>query len=195
MVSEVIDVRRAWIKALLLDKVNEAPVVLLEIEGTEKVVPIWIGPCEAYALALALDGVKLERPLTHDLIFNLLESLDVSIEMVVIHSVKNNTFYANLVLKDLTYGEEEGEDTPFIEIDARPSDSMILAVKRGIPIYVSNEIINEHAVDIKHINIVEDEENEDEKFKKFVGNLDIDAFRRFLEERRKGEEEGEDEEE
>ncbi len=186
--------RRAWIKALLLDKVNDAPVVLLEVEGTNKVVPIWIGPCEAYALALALDGVKFERPLTHDLIFNVLESLDVAVEMVVIHTVKNNTFYANLVLKDMTYGEEEGEEPPFVEIDARPSDSMILAVKGGIPIYVSNEIVNEHAIDIQQISIVEDEENEDEKFKKFVGNLDIDAFRKFLEERKKkeeGEEEGE----
>ena len=182
--------RRAWIKALLLDKINDAPVVLLEIEGTNKVVPIWIGPCEAYALALALDGMKFGRPLTHDLIFNFLEALDVTIEMVVIHTVKDNTFYANIVLKDLTYGDEEtGEEAPFIEIDARPSDSMILAVKGGIPIYVSNEIVNEHAVDLEGISISEGEENEDEQFKRFVGNLDIDAFRKFLEERRR--EEGE----
>jgi len=174
-------VRKAWVKALVLDRINNTPVVILGIEGTNKVVPIWIGACEAYALAMALEGMEFPRPLTHDLIFSVLESLDAKIERVIIHSVKDNTFYATIVIKDLTYIDvEEGEDeeAAFLEIDARPSDSLVLAVKKGIPIYVTNEIINEHSVELEIPT-----ESEEKEFKKFVKNMDIDMFRRMLENR------------
>ncbi len=186
--------KRARVKALLLDQVSNVPVVILEVEGTDRVIPIWIGPCEAYALGMALEGVKTERPLTHDLIFNIMESLDVEIDSVVIHTVKDNTFYAKLILKDLAFVDETGEsEVPLIEVDARPSDSMILAVKRGIPIYVSNEVIEEHSIPLFSLQIEGEEgEDEDEKFKKFIENLDIDAFKKFLE--GKGEEEEGEEE-
>ena len=180
--------KRAYIKALVLDRMNNAPVVLLGIEGTNRVVPIWIGPCEAYALAMALEGLEPPRPMTHDLLLNIITTLDVSIDRVVIHSVRDNTFYANIILKENVFFEEEEEegqeDTAYIEIDARPSDSMILATKKGVPIYVTNEIINEHSIEIEETG----EESEDEKFKKFVENLDIDAFRKMLEEKREEDE-------
>ena len=180
--------KKAYIKALVLDRINNAPVVLLGIEDSKKVVPIWIGPCEAYVLAMALEGLESPRPLTHDLIYNFLDALDVKIERVVIHTVKENTFYANIILKDMSYIDEEGlEDIPTFEIDARPSDSMILAVKRGIPIYVSSEIVEEHGIELQE----EHEEDEEKKFKEFIDNLDIDAFRRMLDER-KGEDKEED---
>ncbi len=179
--------KKAYIKALVLDKINNAPVVLLGVEGIKKVVPIWIGPCEAYVLAMALEGLETPRPLTHDLIFNLLDSLDVKIEKVIIHSVRENTFYANIIIRDLTYADEETEDVPTMEIDARPSDSMILAVKRDIPIYVSSEIVEEHGIELEE----EPEEDEEKQFKEFIENLDIDAFRRMLDERR-GEDKQED---
>jgi len=184
-------VKRAYIKALVLDKINNAPVVLLGIEGTSRVVPIWIGPCEAYALAMALEGLEPPRPMTHDLLLNILNTLDVSIDKVVIHSVKDNTFYANIVLKENVFFEEEEEaqdETAYIEIDARPSDSMILAVKKGAPIYVTSEIVNEHSIEIEE----GEEESEEEKFKKFVENLDIDAFRKMLQERKEDEGAGEE---
>jgi len=183
-------VRKAWVKALVLDRINNTPVVILGIEGTNKVVPIWIGACEAYALAMALEGMEFPRPLTHDLIFSVLESLDAKIERVIIHSVKDNTFYATIVIKDLTYIDvEEGEDeeAAFLEIDARPSDSLVLAVKKGIPIYVTNEIINEHSVELEIPT-----ESEEKEFKKFVKNMDIDMFRR-MENRRKEDEGKKDE--
>ncbi len=179
--------KRAFIKALVLDKINNAPVVLLGIEDTKKVVPIWIGPCEAYALAMALEGLKPPRPMTHDLLLNILNSLDVAVDKVVIHSVKDGTFYANLVLKENVFFEEEEdvEETAYMEIDARPSDSMVIAVKKGVPIYVTSEIVNEHSIEMED---GEEKEDEDEKFKKFVENLDIDAFRRMLNERGKEDE-------
>ena len=173
--------KKAYIKALVLDKVNNAPVVLLGIENSKKVIPIWIGPCEAYVLAMALEGLDTPRPLTHDLIYNFLDTLDVRIEKVIIHSVKDNTFYANILIRDLTYIDEEGiEEAPLVEIDARPSDSLILAVKRNIPIYVSSEIVEEHSIELEE---QEEDNEEDEKFKQFIENLDINAFRRMLDER------------
>ncbi len=173
--------KRAFIKALVLDKINNAPVVLLGIEDTKRVVPIWIGPCEAYALAMALEGLNPPRPMTHDLLLNILNTLDVSVDKVVIHTVKDGTFYANIVLKENVFFEEEEEveETAYMEIDARPSDSMVIAVKKGVPIYVTSEIVNEHSVEMEG----EEKEDEDEKFKKFVENLDIEAFRRMLNDR------------
>jgi len=183
--------RRAWIKALVLDKVHNSPVVILGVEGTNKVVPIWIGACEANALAISLEGLGFPRPLTHDLIVNILEALDARLEKAIIHSVKDNVYHATLVIRDLTYveGEEdEGSDEhALIEIDARPSDSIVLAVKKGIPIYVSNEIVDEHAIDLQI-----PEETSDEEFKKFIENLDIDKFRQMLRDEPKEEQEDEE---
>ncbi len=184
--------KKAYIKALVLDKVNNAPVVLLGIENTNKVVPIWIGPCEAYVLAMALEGMEAPRPLTHDLIYNFLDALDVRIEKVIIHTVKDNTFYANILVRDLSFVEEPGVDedvememgSPIFEIDARPSDSLILAVKRGIPIYVSDEIIEDHSVVLEESFDEAEKDEEEEKFKNFIENLDINAFRRMLDEKR-----------
>ncbi|AEH51791.1 bifunctional nuclease family protein [Pseudothermotoga thermarum] len=170
--------RRAWIKALVLDKIHNSPVVILGVEGTSKVVPIWIGACEANALALSLEGIELPRPLTHDLLLNILDALDARLERVIIHTVKDNVYYATLVIRDLTFSDSEEDEEPshaLIEMDARPSDSLVLAVKKGIPIYVSNEIVEEHAIDL---NLPED--TTDEEFRKFVENLDIDKFRQML---------------
>jgi len=171
--------QRAWIKALVLDKTHNSPVVILGLEGSTKVVPIWIGACEANALAISLEGLDFPRPLTHDLIVNLLDALDARLEKIVIHSVKDNIYYATLVIKDLTYvegdDEEAMEENATIEMDARPSDSIVLAVKKGIPIYVSNEIAEYHAVELEL-----PEEMSDEKFKKFVEDLDIEKFRQML---------------
>ncbi len=170
--------RRAWIKALVLDKIHNSPVVILGIEGSSKVVPIWIGACEANALALSLEGVEVPRPLTHDLLLNILEALDARIEKAIIHTVKENVYYATLVIRDLTFADSEDDEAAnqaLIEMDARPSDSLVLAVKKGVPIYISNEIFEEHAIDLE---IPED--TSDEEFKKFVENLDIDKFRQML---------------
>jgi hypothetical protein len=170
--------RKAWVKALVLDKVHNSPVVILGIEGTNKVLPIWIGACEANALAMSLEGFEFPRPLTHDLILNLLEALDAKLERIVIHSVKDNVYYATLVIRDLAAiegEEEESEEQAIIEMDARPSDSIVLAVKKNVPIYVSNEIVDEHAIDLEM-----SEEASDEEFKKFVEKLDIDTFKKML---------------
>ncbi len=178
--------KKAIVKALVLDKVSNSPVVLLGIENTNKILPIWVGPCEASVLAMVIEKVGIERPLTHDLLLNIVQALDARLEKVIIHTIKDNVFYAKLILRDLAYVIEEGEEdiTPFIEIDARPSDSIILALKENVPIYVTNEIINTETIELENL-----EETSEEDFKNFVEQMDINEFKKLLDDKEK--EEGE----
>ncbi|WP_448379284.1 bifunctional nuclease family protein [Fervidobacterium sp.] len=170
--------KRAFVKALVLDKVSNTPVVLLGIENTKKILPIWIGACEASVMAIAIEKVPFDRPLTHDLIVTLVNELSLKIERFVIHSIRDNVFYAKIVLRDLVVSEQEAAEgmNPFIEIDARPSDCIILSLKTGAPLYVTNEIIATEAITFEDLG---ESENEEE-FKKFIENLDISEFKKLL---------------
>uniref|UniRef100_A0A7V4KDQ0 Bifunctional nuclease family protein n=2 Tax=Fervidobacterium pennivorans TaxID=93466 RepID=A0A7V4KDQ0_FERPE len=170
--------KRAFVKALVLDKVSNTPVVLLGIENTKKILPIWIGACEASIMAIAIEKVPFDRPLTHDLIVTLVNELSLKIERFVIHSIRDNVFYAKIVLRDLVVSEQEAAEgmNPFIEIDARPSDCIILSLKTGAPLYVTNEIIATEAITFEDLS---ESENEEE-FKKFIENLDISEFKKLL---------------
>ncbi|MEJ5257044.1 MAG: bifunctional nuclease family protein [Fervidobacterium sp.] len=170
--------KKAVVKALVLDKVSNTPVVLLGIENTKKILPIWIGACEASVMAIAIERVPFERPLTHDLMIRIIDELSLKIERFVIHSIKDNVFYAKIVLRDLTVSEQEASEgvNPFIEIDARPSDCIILSLKTGAPLYVANEIIATEAITLEEIG------ESEEEFKKFVEDLDISEFKKLLNE-------------
>lgn len=108
-------------------------------------------------------------------------------DKVIIHSLKDNTFYATLVIRDLTYTDEEDEEAALIDIDSRPSDAIILAVKTGAPIFVSDNLVEKHSIELE-VNETQDEE---EEFKKFVENLNIDTFKQMIEKKREEDEEGE----
>ncbi len=170
--------KRATVKALVLDKVSNTPVVLLGIENTKKILPIWIGACEASIMAIAIEKVPFDRPLTHDLIVNLITELNLRIERFVIHSIKDNVFYAKIVLRDLVVSDKEVSEgvNPFLEIDARPSDCIILSLKTGAPLYVSNEIVTSEAINLDDLG------DSEEDFKKFVENMDISEFKKLLNE-------------
>jgi bifunctional DNase/RNase len=109
--------------------------ILKEAEGPRRM-PIIIGVPEAQAIANELEGVRPQRPMTHDLLRNVIESLGGHLKEVVIHSLKEGTFYAALVFE---YSD--------LEVDARPSDAIAIAVRCGVPIYVTEEILNEAAID------------------------------------------------
>jgi bifunctional DNase/RNase len=124
--------REMKVSGLTVDPLTNTPIVLLKDAEEKAVVPIWIGFFEASAIAAQLEKVQLSRPMTHDLIKNLLDILGVTVIKIEVNDLRENTFYA------LIHVEMDG--TPFA-IDARPSDSIALALRTQAPIYVNEEVI------------------------------------------------------
>jgi bifunctional DNase/RNase len=120
------------IKTMLFDPTTDAPVVVLETVGDKKLVPIWIDIPEARAIALELQHVQPPRPLTHDLIRNILQSLGATLERVTITDIRNSTYFAVLHLR--LKGEE-------FQIDSRPSDAIAVALRMKAPIYASVQVL------------------------------------------------------
>ncbi len=127
--SELIQVS---VKSLGLDKTTDTPVVILQEHDGERVLPIWIGPCEASAIAVALKGTKFTRPLTHDLLVSMVQSLDGELESVVISLGAENTYFAEMLVL------REGE---VISVDARPSDSIAVALRMSSEIFVHDGLL------------------------------------------------------
>jgi len=149
--------RKMKVDKLGIDLLSHDPVVILkDIEG-KRYLPILIGPFEATAIALALEGTPIPRPLSHDLMKSIIEALKAKVLRVVIHDIHENTFYAKIVL-------ESGGNN--LEIDARPSDSIALALRTNAPIFVSERIILEETVLEPRA-----EDREKKMFKKYIENL------------------------
>jgi len=123
----------AKIEGLALDMTTNSPVVILAPVGLNKVLPIWIGHAEAWGIAMELSGMKPKRPMTYDLLKSLITTTNTKIERVEITELKEQTFYARIHLT--TNGEKH-------EIDARPSDSIALALKVKAQIYINEELFN-----------------------------------------------------
>jgi len=119
---------------LVFDEAIKTPVVILKEIGGDRILPIWIGQFEASAIAFALEGVDVERPLTHDLIKLILDGIGATVEKIVINDLRNNTFYARIILK---------VNQSLISVDARPSDSIALALRVKAPIYVVEDILTQ----------------------------------------------------
>jgi uncharacterized protein len=168
----VIQVR---IASLAVDPRTSQPVIILrpldEAAGENRVLPIWIGQPEATAILLALEDVELPRPLTHDLMKNIIETLGAYIERVEITRVEEGTFFAALILR----AEERT-----LAIDARPSDSIALAVRTGAPVFVAESVMDSAAVsDDGGVGGVEgevDEEAELQAFRDFLDHVDPEDF-------------------
>lgn len=120
------------VQSLGIDQVSKDPVVILQERDGERVLPIWIGPGEASAIAMALAGMKIARPLTHDLAASLIRTLGGSLQRVRITRVKENTYFAELVIR-------RGEQA--FSVDARPSDSIAIALRLKAPIFASDELL------------------------------------------------------
>jgi bifunctional DNase/RNase len=159
--------RQMKVDKLGIDLLTHDPVVILkDLEG-KRYLPILIGPFEATAIALALEGTAVPRPLSHDLMRTLLDSLSAKLEQIVIHDIKDSTFFAKLVVR--TNGDVQ-------EIDARPSDGIALALRMKAPIFVSDKIALEESVPEKN-----GEPEEEAKFKNFTMEP---KFKKFIEELR-----------
>jgi len=125
-------------------------VILKELDG-ERQLPVIVGAFEAQAIALAIEGIEMPRPMTHDLLSNLLETLEVEVKEIVIHNLVEGTFYAKIYTDSLHFGERE--------IDSRPSDAIALALRVNAPVFVNKKVMKEAGV-----IIAEQEEMEDLQF-------------------------------
>jgi hypothetical protein len=138
--AETAPIHDVEIRGLILDPVSNTPIVILKKPDENVFLPIWIGVFEANAIALQLEGVQTPRPMTHDLLRAAIERLGAGVEAVTVHSLVENTFHATVVL--LT---AEGRK---VEVDARPSDAIALALRCRASIRVADSVFREaHAID------------------------------------------------
>jgi bifunctional DNase/RNase len=121
------------IKGLMVDPVTNMPIIILRDDAGERVLPIWVGIFEANAIALQIENVSTPRPMTHDLLRNVIEDLDGRVQRVVVTELKDNTFFA------LIHLDVRGE---VVKIDARPSDAIALALRTQAPIFVDDAVID-----------------------------------------------------
>jgi len=153
------------INGLAVDANAKSHVVILKEKDGERVLPIWIGPAEAQAIARELAGQRFQRPLTHDLLANIVEGLKARVTRVVISELKDNTFFAQLLI------DRDGEA---VVIDARPSDSIAVALRCGADIFVNEKLLNEPGE--------QEEPTAEEKaqeLRKFLENLDPEDFGKY----------------
>ena len=120
------------IKGLTVDRATNMPIILLRDKDGDRVLPIWVGGAEANAIAMQIENVSVPRPMTHDLLKNVIQDLHGDIKKIVVYDLKENTFYA------MIYVSTNGE---VVAIDSRPSDAIALALRVKAPIFVEEEII------------------------------------------------------
>ena len=158
------------ITGLTIDPITGTPIVILKDLEEKKAIPIWIGLFEASAIATQLEKISFSRPMTHDLMKDILKTLGAEVIRVEIHDLRNNTFFANmhLLVEGKTY-----------TVDARPSDAIAIAIRTDAPIYVEEKVIDKSRnVDIA-ANVEDMEKLKEEKLKEFLENLSPEAFGKY----------------
>jgi len=153
------------IKGLVVDPISKMPIIVLEDPLSDQILPIWIGVFEANAIALSLEGIPTPRPMTHDLIKNFLDRMNINVEKIVVNDVRDNTFYAIIHCRQ--------NDVPYI-IDSRPSDAIALALRVEAPIYVDEEVIK-RAHGLKY----EDNLENSEKLKQWLESLNPEDLGKY----------------
>lgn len=143
---------------------HNQPIVLLKETDGDRFLPIWIGAVEATSIAFALQGVKTARPMTHDLMRDLLEGLRITVERIVVTELRDGTFYAEIQM------DRDGER---INVSSRPSDAIALAVRSTVPIYAEEGVLSEAGI---HLEESDDPEAEVEKFKEFLDQVTPEDF-------------------
>ena len=157
--------REFKIKGLIMDPLTNSPIVILQSLEKNTLLPIWVGIFEANAIALQIERIDTPRPLTHDLIKNILLQLDANVDKIVVTDLQENTFYAVIHLR---------MNGDHITIDSRPSDAIALALRTDAPIYVTEEVIDNSR------NISLEKENLDsEEIKKWLESLNPDDLGKY----------------
>jgi uncharacterized protein len=158
-------VQQMQIYGVSFDMVGKQPIVLLKTVEGNRFLPIWIGHPEAAAILMKIQGASTPRPMTHDLLSEMLEHLDATCEKVSVTELRDNTFYASITL------QVNGSS---VEIDSRPSDAIALAVRTQAPIFAADDVIEESSIEFEHE--VEDNEEVVEKFKDFLDQVTPEDF-------------------
>jgi len=153
-----------------LDRATNTPVVILQEMDGERVLPIWIGPAEASAIAMELAGVKFSRPLTHDLVKQVVVGLGASLSQVLISRVEENTYFAELHLQ---------RDDHVIQIDARPSDSIAVALRLKAPIFTDEALLEVTSIDTVEPMSPDAEKMDPESLRSYLEKLDPEDFGKF----------------
>jgi bifunctional DNase/RNase len=143
---------------------SNSPIVLLRESGGERYLPIWIGTSEAQAIAIALQGVVPPRPMTHDLLKNILDEMAVEVDSIAITDLRDGTYFAVINLR---------RNGSSYEVSSRPSDAIALAVRLGCRIFANEEVLSEAGILIPNEG---EEEEEVEKFREFLENVNPEDF-------------------
>lgn len=159
------DVTEMKVDGLVFDPLTNTPIIILKELNGEKSLPIWVGYPEATAIALQIESVSTPRPMTHDLIKNILTSVNHQVDYILVNDLKDNTFYA--VISINTGGG-------VVEVDSRPSDAIAVALRLKAPIFVSNKVL-ESAKDIE-LNIKRDPAEEEDQFKRWLNDVKPSDF-------------------
>ena len=145
-----------------LDILTNQPVIILRDNSTSRYLPIWIGQFEATAILMEIQGIRPSRPLTHDLLKTIIDKLSAEVESVVISDLKEGTFYAQIHMST---------NSSKLQIDARPSDAIALAVRTKVPIFADESVLDQAAI------LSETGEDEEvERFREFLDNIRPDDF-------------------
>ena len=159
------------VASLGLDKASNTPVVILQELDGERVLPIWIGPGEASAIAMELAGMKFSRPLTHDLFTSMLQGLGTELQRVLITKVVDNTYHAELILK---------RDGDMVSIDARPNDNIAIALRAKTPIFAHDELLEQASIEIQPSELETDKDSDEAKPTKNGKVIDADQLKEHL---------------
>ena len=158
------------VRGLALDPLSNMPIIILRDEEEKHSLPIWVWIFEANAIALELEKITTPRPMTHDLIKNILESVEAKVAKIMVNDLRENTFFAEIHLR------VGGSD---ITVDSRPSDAIALALRVGAPIFVEEEVVKK----AKSVEVSKDAEvgraDDPEKLKEWLDNLKPEDFGKF----------------
>ncbi len=153
------------VSAMAIDKGSKSPIIFLKEVDGNMVLPIWIGVQEANAIALELEGVKPPRPFTHDLIKNFLNGMNIHMLKVIISKLECDTYYATIMLE---------KNKELYEVDARPSDSIAIALRMKAPIFVEEQVMEKSGTSIEL-----DDELRKKSLKEYLKNMDLEDFGKY----------------
>ena len=153
------------VQSIQVSLMTEHRVILLKEIGSERVLPIWIGTHEAEAIAIRMRGVRVARPMTHDLLSDVIDGLGGKVSHITVNDLRDDTFYARITV------QLDGHE---VEIDSRPSDAIALAVRAEVPIYVEDSVMTQAGI-VPDVDVSMEADDEDLRaFRAFIDSLDLD---------------------